>query len=421
MRSSPSKLPRAGGLLALALLAGLSGWPASAQSDLPSLEAGLSALYAEIRPAVVSIVSHRGRLAGDPSGARIVAYRRLVATGVIVDEAGSIVTTDQVAQPGDSLIAYLPDGRRARAAYIGGNPAIHVALLQLQGPRPFPALHQWSEWGSLLPEWMATVAYGPWQGPAPGNPALALSHREAVQTTRVPCGDSLAAVWRIRAPFHPGNSGGALVSLDGQWLGLITGALASTERPAGDGLNAGTWDTGLVVPAATVMRAVREIRSSREPAPRFGYLGVSTYRPGQVQRDSLQGGFGVIVSQVLRGSPADQAGVIPGDIILRYGGRSVGEVMQLTRMVAETPPGAVVPMDIQRDGVAREMRVRIGDRTAQESTIARQSRENSQRNALLREIQRYEARIAQLRKELMRLDTVPRTDRADSSRPGTSG
>jgi len=418
MSSSPSRLARWGGLLALALLASVRLAPAKAvDGDLPSIEAGLTALYADVRPAVVSIVSHRGRLVGDRQGARRVALRRLVASGVIVDEAGSLVTSDQAAQPGDSLVVYLSDGRVAGAQYLGGNPAIHISLLQLSVPKPVPALRAAGEWDAdLLPEWMATIAYGPWQGSSPGAPALMLSHRDAVQTTRVPCGDSLAVIWRIRAPFHPGNSGGALVSLDGQWLGLITGALASSDSPSSMSASAtGNWDSGLAVPAATVMCAVRAIR--REPAPIFGFLGVSTYRPGQVQRDSLRGAFGVVVSEVLHGSPADLAGVIPGDIILRYGGRPVAEVMELTRMVAETTPGALIVVDVQRDGVARAVNVRIGDRAEQESTLARQSRESTQRNALLREIQRYETRIAQLRKELQRLEAARSGDEARSAGP----
>lgn len=407
--SSRSRFLRQG----LVALAGLSLAAGRAQGLNPCLETGLSSLYAQTSPAVVSVVSHRSQFLHDEKAdgqrRRVTSYRRLVATGIVIDAAGCLVTTDRVAQPGDSVIAYLSDGRALGTEYIGGNAAIHITLLQLKGPQPFPALHGGTDSGTgALPAWVAAVAYGAWQGPSPGRPSLVLSHRDAIETTQMPCGDSLETIWRIRAPFHPGNSGGALVTLEGQWIGLVTGALVSPERdqvvPVG---GAGSWmyEAGLVVPAPLVVKAVREIRSCGAPAPSLGFLGVSTYRPGRTQADSLHREVGVVVSDVLLGSPAHHAGIMTGDVILRYQDQPVSDVTQLTRAVAESAPGVVVTMDILRDGVPRQFRVRIGDRTSEELAISRQTRVNAERSVLLREIERSEARIAALRKELRQLET----------------
>lgn len=430
--SSPSDIRRGSlGIVAGLLLAGLpfAGFPlptATAQAVTPCLETGLSSLYAQTSPAVVSVVSHRSEYARDedaPEHRRLVSLHRLVATGVIVDAGGCLVTTDRVAQAGDSVVAYFPDGRRMNAKYIGGNASIHVTLLQLEGPRPFPCLHAGPKLSmSSLPEWLAAVAYGPWQGKSPGRPSLTLSRKDGVEAARIPCGDSLETIWRIRAPFHPGNSGGVVVTLEGDWIGLVTGVLASPGRPqvvpVGDASDA-VYDAGLVVPADLVSRAVQQIRSCGAPAPApLGFLGVSTFRPGTAQGSAADAELGVVVSEVLRGSPAESAGILRGDVILRFGQMPVAGVMELTRAVAETAPGTLLVIDLLRNGTPRPVQVRIGDRGAEEAAIARQTRANAERVALLREIERAATRLDELRKELHKREA---DESSSAGQPHSSG
>ena len=252
-----------------ALFALLGAVPADAvpTGDPPSpygcwLEKELSTLYEQVSPAVVSVVSWRVRTRGAGTSNSSMCYRRLVASGVVVADHGCVVTTARVAQPGDSIVVHFPSGKWSHARYKGTDPATHVAVLNLVSDGPFPYLAMPGSEPGELPEWVAAVAYGPWVGSRPGQPSLALSQKSAIQQSRTHYGDSIGIVWRIRAPFSPGNSGGALVSLSGQWVGLITGAVAEqpSRRTTASGLptsQAASPDIGVIVPSEVVARAIR--------------------------------------------------------------------------------------------------------------------------------------------------------------------
>ncbi|MBM3319028.1 MAG: serine protease [Candidatus Eisenbacteria bacterium] len=385
------------------MLAG-AGLPGSAPAALPGdLADGLSELYRGVSPAVVRVVSHRAvmRTAATPSGfAQSAAMRRLVASGVVVDAHGCVVTTDRAAQPGDSVVVHFPDGRRMDARFVGQNSDIHISVLQLVGDQSFPWLAPPARPLRQLPEWVAAVAYGSWSQENLRGPALTLAQGDAAIRERVRCADSTAVVWRFRVPLYPGNAGGALLSLDGEWLGLITGVAA------GDAPGAGTSEEGVIVPADLVARAVREIESGGRTAP-SGFLGVRTYRRPITAGDSLWRGVGVIVSDVLAGGPAEQSGIHPGDVILRFGDMAVTDAAQLTELVRTAPPGSPVQIEILRAGEPRSLRVLVGDLAGGETALARWREAGAQRSLLEREIHQAEQRLQLLRRRLEGLDAPP--------------
>jgi S1-C subfamily serine protease len=385
-----------------------------AGADAPAIESRLSTLFDEVSPAVVSVVCYRPPVASQaegPPSSDVRACRRLIASGAIIDPQGCVVTTDMVAQPGDSLVAHLSDGRQIPLVYQGSNEDLHIALLNLQGPGPFPYLARPTEPLETLPEWIAAIAYGPWRGRRPGEPALALAHRDAVEFARIPCGDSVAIAWRVMAPFLPGNGGGALVTLGGRWIGLIGGVVVSQGRAplaAAGKVGGGPYESGIIVPAELVVDAVHAIRSCEAPeAPPAGFLGVSTARRPASEVDSLHRAYGVVVAEVLAGSPAARAGILAGDLILRFGTLPVVDAMQLTELVAATSPGTPVLFEVQRDGEARYIRVHMGDRASGEQAIAHRLRLQSEREAIRREIQHHLLLIRDLRGQLRSLEQRP--------------
>lgn len=390
------------------------------------LEKELSRLYEEVSPAVVSVVSYRARWEGTGAAGLgaggMLSYRRLVASGVVVGPHGCVVTTARVAQPGDSIIVHFPRGDRVGARYKGMDPATHIAVLNLSGSGPFPYLPPPAEERGSLPEWVAAVAYGPWKGRYPGRPSLTLSQKGAIGRIETRYGESLGVAWRIRAPFFPGNAGGALVSLSGEWIGLITGAVSGKVGAASSVLGRSHGSSteaaaqaGLIVPAEIVARAIEEIESGRRATK--GFLGVRTARrPRSADRD-VGDELGVVVRSVLPDSPAARYGIRPGDLIVGFDGRPVASQGELTRLVLQSRPGQAVRIDIIREKVEFNLTLRVGDSDAVGLYLKDQRELMAERVSIQRELRRLEIQIRLLRKRLERL----RIESPGTPAKGTAG
>jgi S1-C subfamily serine protease len=398
-------------ILAGAAVASAIPGAVAARARPGDLADGLSGLYERVSPAVVRVISRRVVMQSSSAGSQRVQSaitRRFVASGIVIAERGCVVTTDRVAQPGDSVIVQFPDGTRMDTDYIGHDASIHISVLHLRGRQPFFALAPSRAPVQSLPTWVAAVAYGPWSEELSRGPSLALAQGTAVERVQVRCADSLALVWRLRAPLYPGNAGGALLTLDGEWLGLITGVVAG-EAPGGGLLP----DEGVIIPADLVSRTVARIESGGG-SDSGGFLGVRTYRRPVTASDSLWRGIGVIVSEVLPGGPAERYGIRPGDVILRFGEVAVEDASQLTQLVREAHPGTAVQLEILRAGQPSSVRVYIGDMTDGElQALTRRRDEDRERDSLKREVTQTEQRLGLLRQRLELLETG-----SDPSSPG---
>ncbi len=338
------------GAVALVLcLLPLPAWGAGAD-----LEAALSQLFERVKPAVVNITSfrpYRPLVISGPGGneVRRMSYRRLRASGVVVG-GRYVVTTVSVAQAGDSILVRFPGGEAVAATYLGMDPSTHVAALLLDGEGPYPSLEVGDGEPGALPEWVAAVAYGPWRDRTELEPVLTLSQSEAVETVRVRCSDSLETVWRIGGPFVPGNGGGALVDLDGRWLGLIAGVVAGGDRLS----NEVGWKEGIIVPARAAVRVLDE--GHRRGG---GFLGVRARRLREGPEST-----GVVVAGIFPGSPAERYGIRKGDVLLRFDGQQIESTDHLTQLVLSKPPGAPVRIDLRRGARLLSIELKLGDRRA---------------------------------------------------------
>jgi S1-C subfamily serine protease len=379
------------------------------------LEKELAHLYEEVSPAIVSVVSYRARATsvsgGQPQGGPSYTLRRLVASGIVVGSHGCVVTPARVALPGDSIVVHFPGGQRVAARYKGMDPATNIAVLNLVSTGPFPYLEPPGESDPAMPEWVAAVAYGPWNGPNPGWPTVSLSQKSSIERWETRYGQSTGEMWQLHAPIMPGNQGGALVSLSGKWVGLITGVVTGDQGPrqprtsATDVNSRSARDEGVIVPAAIVARAIREIESGQRTVS--GFLGVQTEPAG---RGAAAGSSsGVVVLDVLPDSPADRYGILPGDFIFAFEGQPVNSVGELTRLVQASKPGAWARLDILRNDQRRQFRVCVGDSDSAELFFLLRRDQIQERQWLQQELRR-------LRNQQRMIERRLRTTEAPGSR-----
>jgi Do/DeqQ family serine protease len=175
------------------------------------------------------------------------------------------------------------------------------------------------------------------------------------RTGRAP-GNNINDFIQTDAPINQGNSGGPLVNIRGEVIGINTWIASAT------GYNVGL---GFAIPINNVKRSVDEFITSGTLTS--GWLGVSLMEPGKEVAAALgiEGKRGALASQVFLGSPADKGGITPGDFITHVDGREARGVNQLTMMVGDLKPGDRATFSVIRDGSARDIQVTIEARTDQ--------------------------------------------------------
>jgi Do/DeqQ family serine protease len=158
------------------------------------------------------------------------------------------------------------------------------------------------------------------------------------------------------APINAGNSGGPLVNIRGEVIGINT--WIASNSPGG-----GSVGLGFAIPINNAKRSIDEFITSGTTS--YGWLGVSLTDPGKEAAAALgiEGKRGALASQVFLGSPADKGGICPGDFITHVDKKEARDVNALTRMVGDLKPGDSATFTVIRDGASRDIQVRIETRT----------------------------------------------------------
>lgn len=333
----------------------------SQDGKLPSL----APLLKQVNPAVVNISTFTTRpvqqnpLLNDPFFRRFFNIppqqqmpqsRRAqsAGSGVIIDaEKGTVVTNHHVVDGADEIHVALADGRSYKAKLLGSDPDVDIAVLQLED---FEDLTQISIADSDHLEVGDFVI-------AIGNPfALGQTVTSGVVSALGRSGlgiEGYENFIQTDASINPGNSGGALVNLRGELVGINTAILA----PSG-----GNVGIGFAIPANMAKSSIDQILDHGEV--KRGQLGVIIQ---DLTRD-LADAFnidkqqrGVLIAQVEEDSPADDAGLEAGDVVISIDGKSVESSAQLRNEIGQRRIGDKMKLTIFRDGKTKVVKARVGE------------------------------------------------------------
>ncbi len=296
--------------------------PPSPTDRAPS-SSGLSAaeIYRRAAPGVVEVSTFGGM-----SGA---------GSGFVLDRKGHVVTAAHVVDGADTVTVRLASGRDTQARVLGADQASDIALLRVEAPsaelHPLP-----------LGDSDAVSVGDPVV--AIGNPlGLARSLTAGVvsglnRTIDSPRGDAIAGAIQTDAALNPGNSGGPLLDTQARVIGV------NVQVAAG-----GSAGIGYAVPVNTVRRVVAQLQAGRLPAR--AYLGVRI-------EQALGGGARIV--EVVRGSPAAQAGLQVGDVVVAASGRDIRSYDELPALVAERSPGDRLTLRLRRGERTLAVTVTLG-------------------------------------------------------------
>lgn len=266
-----------------------------------------------------------------------------LGSGFIIDPDGYVVSNNHVIDGADEIQVTLVDGRQLPAEVVGTDPQTDLALLKVESDEKLPFVEFGDSDDIRVGDWVIAV----------GNPfGLGGSVSAGIVSARGrdihagPFDDFL----QLDAAINPGNSGGPTFGMDGKVIGVNT-AIASP--------NGGFVGIGFAIPSNLAKSVIAQLREHGRVER--GWLGVQIQQvtPELAQALGLDKPRGALVSRVMPDGPAAASGVREGDVIVTFDGKPVDEMRDLPRIVAETPAGKSVEIEVWRDRDTETLRAKI--------------------------------------------------------------
>jgi S1-C subfamily serine protease len=300
---------------------------------------------------------------GEPEGGGTAS-----GSGFLIDTEGHVITNSHVVDGAEEVQVRLGASETSYdAELVGADPATDVALLKVDAPAD--ELHPLSLADSSQVEVGDQVI-------AIGNPfgldrTVTAGIVSAIQRQiQAPNGFSISHVIQTDAAINPGNSGGPLIDSSGSVIGINS----QIQTGGGSGGNVGI---GFAVPINTARQVVRQLKENGEV--RHAYLGISGggITPDLAKALKLSEQEGVLVSEVVKGGPAEQAGVkggdtsatiegasveLGGDVITALDGKKVSDMEDVINAVNSASPGETMKLTVDRDGKSKTIAVKLGVR-----------------------------------------------------------
>ncbi len=324
-----------------------------APADIASMKTSFAPVAKRAGPAVVNVYARRLVRQRDPffelfgGGIPRARVQQSLGSGVIVRSDGVIVTNNHVVQGGQEFMVVLADRREFPAKLLLADPRTDLAVLKIEsdGER-LPVLpiddSDDLEVGDLV------LAIG---NPFGVGQTVTNGIISALNRTADPGGLDASAFIQTDASVNPGNSGGALVDMDGDLIGVPTFILSRSGTSSG---------VSFAIPAAMVRRVVETAVGGGQVVVR-PWLGAKTDTVnGEIARSlGMARPEGALVSDVYPGSPAARAGLREGDVITAVDGAAVNDPASVNYRVATNRPGETVTIAILRDGRPQQLRARL--------------------------------------------------------------
>jgi serine protease Do len=269
--------------------------------------------------------------------------KKSLGSGFLISKDGYILTNNHVVQDADEVVVRLQDRRELNAQLIGSDPKSDLALLKIEADK-LPVVKIGQSKNLEVGEWVLAIG-SPFGFEASATKGI-VSHlgRSLPSENYVP-------FIQTDVPINPGNSGGPLFNLDGEVVGINSQIYSRTG---------GFMGLSFAIPIDTAMNVVEQIK--KHGKVRRGWLGVVIQEVNRDLADSfgLEKPGGALVAQVLENSPAAEAGLKEGDVILEFNNKEVEVSSDLPILVGETSVDTLVDLDVLRDKKQRTLKVRIG-------------------------------------------------------------
>ncbi|HIJ91342.1 MAG TPA: DegQ family serine endoprotease [Deltaproteobacteria bacterium] len=269
--------------------------------------------------------------------------RTSLGSGVIISKDGYIVTNNHVVENADTINVRLTNFEEYDAKIIGRDPKTDIALLKITPKNGLPVTSFGDSDKLRVGDWVMAI----------GNP---FGFEQTVTAGIVSGkGRSIGSgpyenFIQTDASINPGNSGGPLFNLKGEMVGINTAIYSRSG---------GNIGIGFAIPANMAKNVVDQLREHGSVVR--GWLGVmiQPVTPELAAQFKMERPIGALVGEVSPGSPAEKAGIKPGDVIVEFNGKEITQMSMLPNLVAQTPVGSKAEVTLSRKGALKKLPVII--------------------------------------------------------------
>ena len=301
-----------------------------------------SKIFNQVAPSVVNIYTEK-QIKLSPNNAfeyfsQLYGYmpkkitRRSLGSGVIYSSKGYIITNYHLVANVDRVKVILKDGTELPAKMIGYDKGTDIAVLKVEGGKNLIPAKLGNSDSLKIGEWVLAI----------GNP-FGLSYTATAGIVSAKgriIGERVYDQFiQTDASINPGNSGGPLVNGKGEVVGINTAVFRKAQG------------IGFAIPINLVKSVVYQIITTGTVSR--GWLGLEA-------KDTDKPVKGALITKVIKGGPADRAGIKRGDIIIGFNDKRVTKTLDLPMWTAETPPGTVITLKVWRKGKIIEKKVKVG-------------------------------------------------------------
>ena len=291
-------------------------------------------------------MERNGRKGEVPNSGKPRRRARSLGSGFIIDSAGIIITNNHVIADADEVKVRLQDETEFKAKILGRDPKTDLAVLSIDpGKRKLAAVSFGDSDKLRVGDWVVAIGNPFGLG---GTVTAGIVSARGRDINQGPYDDFI----QTDASINKGNSGGPLFNLKGEVIGINTAIFSQSGGSVG---------IGFAVASRLAKPVIAQLRDFGRT--KRGWLGVRIQMVTDEIADSfgLKDTSGALVAEVSQNGPAKKAGIKPGDVILTFNGKKVEAMRRLPRIVAETPIGIDVPVELWRSGKKMKIIVRIGE------------------------------------------------------------
>ncbi|MEJ2656540.1 MAG: DegQ family serine endoprotease [Desulfobacterales bacterium] len=273
-----------------------------------------------------------------------------LGTGFIIDDKGFILTNNHVVEQTDEIRVRTADGKEFDAKIVGRDPMTDLALIRIKADTPFIPLHLGDSNRLEVGDWVIAI----------GNP-FGLGNTVTAGIVSAKYRQIGAGAYdnfiQTDTPINPGNSGGPLLNTDGEVIGINTAIFSQSGGSVG---------IGFAMPINMAKDLLPQLKKGKVIR---GWIGVTIQKVTPELKDmfDLPDEKGALVSDVALGSPADESGIKRGDVIVGFDGKPIKESRELPYIVASTPVGKTVPVEVIRNSEKKSLQLKVSElKTAEE-------------------------------------------------------